>query len=729
MRLSLDALPFADNPALFGADRRPGLVSAIPEKDAMRCFWRREDAVEESIEPFTPFLWLAEPELLGGLEESRKPPEYELHELSGRSRFRFLVSSPTWNHLKRISGHVAKQSGLSANHPRSPQLFLSDPVQQYLMQSGRTMFNGMAFEDLRRMQIHVYAQPPEGLEYANSYRDPIVCLAMADSTGWRRLLTLDEMSEAELLEAFCRLVNERDPDVIEGHDLFKFHLDYLHQRARKLKVELRLGRDDAKLRYRRTRMFIAERTLDYQRWYVNGRDLVDSWILAQLFDVSGRELLSYDLGEVARHLRVGFPAPSAESLTERAERELDELAEVLTTLSYPYFLQAQIFPYRYEHVVLRGNATRINSLFLREYLRLKASVPGLPEAVEFAGGLTAQEHEGLVRQVCHCDVQSLYPSLILTYGLDPAGDSQGIFRRMLTDLREFRLTARDRQRAAESQEEARFYEALQTTFKILINSFYGYLGFAQGHFADFERAAEVTARGRQLLTTMMDWLRDKGCSILEVDTDGIYFVPPAGADGGELVSQLNATLPEGLQVDLDGCYAAMYCHRMKNYALLDYDGELTIRGSGLRSRSYEPYLREFLEQMLRLGLEGRGNELTALQERYLQALEEGTLPVDQLAKTETLIDSLGTYRRKIGEGSRNRAAVYEIALASNRPYVAGDSLSYYVTGEKASVTAYDHARPVSDFDPAQPDYNVAYYQKKLRDLFAKFQPALTSSTP
>ena len=31
--------------------------------------------------------------------------------------------------------------------------------------------------------------------------------------------------------------------------------------------------------------------------------------------------------------------------------------------------------------------------------------------------------------------------------------------------------------------------ALQNTFKILINSFYGYLGFAQGHFADFDAAA------------------------------------------------------------------------------------------------------------------------------------------------------------------------------------------------------------------------------------------------
>ncbi len=53
----------------------------------------------------------------------------------------------------------------------------------------------------------------------------------------------------------------------------------------------------------------------------------------------------------------------------------------------------------------------------------------------------------------------------------------------------------------------RHFHALQNTFKILINSFYGYLGFAQGHFADFEAAARVTQIGRDLLKQMIDWLK------------------------------------------------------------------------------------------------------------------------------------------------------------------------------------------------------------------------------
>ena len=45
-----------------------------------------------------------------------------------------------------------------------------------------------------------------------------------------------------------------------------------------------------------------------------------------------------------------------------------ETRAVADLLSPSYFIQAQIFPYNYQDVIVRGNATRINALFLREYL-------------------------------------------------------------------------------------------------------------------------------------------------------------------------------------------------------------------------------------------------------------------------------------------------------------------------------------------------------------------------
>jgi DNA polymerase elongation subunit (family B) len=163
---------------------------------------------------------------------------------------------------------------------------------------------------------------------------------------------------------------------------------------------------------------------------------------------------------------------------------------------------------------------------------------------------------------------------------------------------------------------------------------------------------------------------------------------------------------------------------MKNYALLDEAGQLTVKGSGLRSRSLEPYLRKFVEQMLRLVLSGHGEQVEQLYRETLEALQQRRVPVRDLARTETLSESPEAYRKKTGAGSRNRAAAYELALAAERGYVAGDSVSYYIIGQKASVTAYNHCKRVVEHDPASPDENVAYYQKKLSELYQKFVPQL-----
>src|SRR5256714_7605572 len=119
----------------------------------------------------------------------------------------------------------------------------------------------------------------------------------------------------------------------------------------------------------------------------------------------------------------------------------------------------------------------------------------------------------------------------------PASDRLQIFRHLLTDLRTFRLETKAAMRAEKDPAKQRHFHALQNTFKILLNSFYGYLGFAQGHFADFDAAARVTQIGRDLLKKMIDWLNAQGAKVIEVDTDGIYFVPPSCVTAGVSLSK------------------------------------------------------------------------------------------------------------------------------------------------------------------------------------------------
>ncbi len=91
-----------------------------------------------------------------------------------------------------------------------------------------------------------------------------------------------------------------------------------------------------------------------------------------------------------------------------------------------------------------------------------------------------------------------------------------------------------------------------------------------------------------------------------------------------------------------------------------------------------------------------------------------------LMKTDTLQDSLEKYRQKIAGAGRNRAAAYELALASGRNYKPSDQISYYVKGTPKKVAAYEAAKLVTDFDPANRDENLDYYIAKLDELAKKF---------
>ncbi len=411
----------------------------------------------------------------------------------------------------------------------------------------------------------------------------------------------------------------------------------------------------------------------------------------------------------------------------------DDVLETLglsAILSPPYFVQAQMLPYDYQTTVLRGNATKIDALLMREYLHRRRAIPSPGRGRGVAGGYTAMFQRGVARDVLHVDVTSLYPSLMLTQGLFPASDGLGVARSLLHDLREFRVSAKRLAREAASPEERVFLNALQQTFKIFINSFYGYLAFSQGHWNDFEVANQVTGEGRRLVQLLLDRLGALGATVVEVDTDGIYFVPPPGARPGDpaaeerLLVELSAALPEGIQLELDGRYVAMLSYKMKNYVVLDGRGKLLIKGSGLRSRGLELFQRRWMEEMFRLLLTGRRDEIPALVARWEADFLAHRVPLRQFMKTETLQDSLAAYREKLQAGLRSVDAAYELALGSARSYQPGDQISYYVSGEGKRVKVNEAAKLAAEWTEAAPDENTAYYVAKLQELYEKFRPLI-----
>jgi DNA polymerase, archaea type len=749
---------FEDNELLFGADKTPRIVAIeLGETGTVKVYRREKDGrTAVDVEPFHPFVWTDGDITDLGLENAQK--------LAGDLRYNWLVTVDSWKEL------IALRNGL---RKVGRNFFaLSDPVQHYLTATGRTLFRQLPFEELKRLQLEVLSPTGES-DLANASQNPIASIALSDNSGWEQLIVIDpenvEESEHDALKHLTAIIKERDPDVIEGHDLFRFDLSYLVARARKAKVKLDWGRSGGFLRSRPSRLQIAEKTIDYPKFQVDGRHFVDTFLLAQFYDVGMRALSGFERIDVAQHF--GFcDAAEISALTGKAlQREylttsdrfrkralcaMRETRALADLLSASYFIQAQIFPYNYQDVIVRGNATRINALFLREYLRQRHSIPEMPMARSFEGGFTAIYFTGVARDVWHCDVASLYPSIMLQFDCFPVTDRLQIFRHLLTDLRSFRLEAKGQMQLADKEgNRPRWHHlhALQNTFKILINSFYGYLGFAQGHFADFDAAARVTQIGRDLLQQMIAWLQERGAQVIEVDTDGIYFVPPSSpVEAGvppakgrgnaaetdattaeqitELREGLSEILPLGIEVEFDEKFDAMFSYKAKNYALLTRGGDVIIKGGALKSRGLEKFQRVFLEEMIKLIMQGKPEKIAQLRDQFEKQIRNRELPIEMLMKSDTLQDSLEKYRVKIAGSARNRAAAYELALASGRNYKPGNQISYYIKATPKKVAAYEAAKLASEFDPQNRDENSDYYVAKLNELVKKFSGITAEAT-
>jgi DNA polymerase elongation subunit (family B) len=730
-------LPFYDNPLLFGHDASRDLIAFEPGQSSVRVYARADSTVTFAEEAFRPFLLLAETDLLTGFKG-----ELDLSPLDGDGALRWLAECPSWADALRARDHCQNVSGRGAGAPEAPFRFFPDPVHQFLLRAGKTSFRGMTFGQLRRMALDIEVATAPGFEFPNAARgaDRIIAIALADTGGFVTALSGAELSEAELLAECSRLIRERDPDVIEGHNIFRFDLEYMEARARRLGVPLRWGRDGSALHGRPSRMQIADRSIGYRRYSMVGRHIVDTWILAQLYDVSARDLPSYGLKEVARHFGVVPPERTyvppediSRIFPDDPERILayarDDVAETLglgAILAPPYFVQAQSLPFDYQTTVLRGNATKVDALLMREYLHRGQAIP-MPRAGRgVAGGYTAIFERGVAENVLHVDVASLYPSIMLGDGVFPAVDRLGVAAVLLRDLRAYRLAAKALAREATDDAQRALLNGLQQTFKILINSFYGYLAFSQGHWNDFDAANRVTSEGRRLVMALVTRLQGLGATVIEVDTDGLYFVAPRGAtdaasDEEALLANLGAVLSPGIQLELDGRYAAMFSYKMKNYVLLDAKGKLVIKGSGLRSRGIELFQRQWMEEMFLLLLSGRRSEIARLVRRWEEDFQTHRVSVKQFMKTETLQDSLATYQDKLLAGTRNPSAAYELALKSARSYQPGDQISHYVAGGGLRPKVSEWAKLAASWDPNAPDENTAHYLGKLRELHEKFR--------
>lgn len=619
------------DPVLFGKDPTPYIVAVEPIDSRIRLFIREGGQLRTVEEPFRPWLLSDMQMAMDGVHWQELEGELE-----GRRMLKYLAvcdGREVFENLRRALREAHREI-----------IAYGSLARQYLMLSGKTLFKGMTFADLHRMQLDIetttLAHDQAGAQ--------ILMIALSDTRGYEAVLDGDEK---QMLEQLVERIQALDPDVIEGHNLFGFDLPYLAARAQALGVPLKLGRDGSELRFGSPRQcIIGANSRTFTPAFAHGRHLIDTYLSVQRFDIGRGDLESYGLKEATQQLGIAAPdriylereqipdlwRTDPETVRRYCLQDVHETRRLADLTLPTEFYQCQMLPDTLQNLATIGTGEKANLMFLRAYLAEGHAIPAPQGAREYPGGYTEVRQVGLIPRIVKADVESLYPSVMLRYGIKPRADHLNVFLPTLERLRRLRLDAKARAKQTQGAESA-YWDGLQNSFKILINSYYGYLG-GPFHFNDYDAAEQVTLTGQELVKQIAAEIERLGGLVVEIDTDGVYFQPPpevqTEADEIAFVERVGAVLPEGIRLAYDGRYKAMLSLKTKNYVLQGYDGKLTFKGASLRSRADEKFGREFLNSATQWLLNGEPERVVAEYRRLARAILNGEVDIEQLCRRE-----------------------------------------------------------------------------------------------
>ena len=182
----------------------------------------------------------------------------------------------------------------------------------------------------------------------------------------------------------------------------------------------------------------------------------------------------------------------------------------------------------------------------------------------------------------------------------------------------------------------------------------------------------------------------------------------AEADEVAYVQEMGSTLPPGIRLAHDGSYAGMLSLKLKNYALLDHDGRMILKGSSLRSRRMERCFRDFLSSAAKTFLSG---DREVVRDHYFnlgERIRNRALRIDSFIQWGMLTEQ--TLR------AQPRFKRLEVRLAHDTK--TGDRIAYYERedGELALLAEYAN------------DESIPYLLKRLRDVAERFRPLFASDS-
>ena len=235
--------------------------------------------------------------------------------------------------------------------------------------------------------------------------------------------------------------------------------------------------------------------------------------------------------------------------------DLWECDKVEYTLNGTDFMLTKMIPLPFSKVCTMGTAGQWKAIMLAWSYENNLAIPLAENTGAFTGGLSRLVRVGYVDNVVKLDYNSLYPSIILTWGISDENDLMNAMLHML----EYVLTTREKYKGlkkeagkivdkyneeinegneltpaeiaelTKAQKEYKANDNRQMVVKKLGNSFFGSYGSNNGAVFPWKStkcAEQTTCTGRQSLRLMISHFHKLGYEPIVGDTDGFNFKLP-----------------------------------------------------------------------------------------------------------------------------------------------------------------------------------------------------------
>jgi DNA polymerase elongation subunit (family B) len=331
----------------------------------------------------------------------------------------------------------------------------------------------------------------------------------------------------------------------------------------------------------------------------NGKQtyIIDLYLGVLAWDFVARKLTSWSLKTVPvalglreendrvelsyNQMLVCYETNDWELMESYLKDDLEDTVRVANFIMPAFYYQSLVIPtFNPQQLFIYGNATKLNKFLVEHYGEHRN--PETDEPYRFKGGRT-EAFCGFYPNTVKVDVASLYPTIMLAYMITSYKDKDNILLGALNYLRDTRLHHKKRAKDKTiSSDERLKSDRLQSAFKVVINSIYGFLGAKGIEYNDYEAAALVTAYGRAILKFMMEYTLGQGATIVNMDTDAVAYSSPPGKDR-EIYEGLVEALPDWIEIEwewaADVFIPSTICldNFNKNYKFDSYHGKNIVQ--------------------------------------------------------------------------------------------------------------------------------------------------------